>query len=343
MIQVGVIGCGKISQVRHLPEYDDNKDVNIVAVYDLNQDRAEEVAKKYGAKVYGSYQELIEDSNIDAVSICTANATHCEITIAALEAGKHVLCEKPMAVTLKECEAMVKTAKKEKRYLMIGHNQRLAKAHMAAKKLLDQGEIGKVITFRTTFGHGGPETWAIDNNNIWFFNKSTAQFGAISDLGIHKTDLIQFLLDQEVEEVNAFIGSLDKKDSSGKKITVDDNAICIYKMSGGVIGTMTASWTYYGEEDNSTILYGTEGIMYIYDDPKYSIVIKKKDGTRINYELDKIQTNEQQTKSGIIDLWVDCLVNKREPAISGEKALSAMKAIFAAFESSETGKSVKTK
>ena len=103
---------------------------------------------------------------------------------------------------------------------------------------------------------------------------------------------------------------------------------------------MKASWTCYGQEDNHTVLYGTEGVMHIYEDPRYSIVIEYKDGTRTLYEADEIQTNDHQTKSGIIDLWVDCLVNNQEPAISGEEALSAMKAVFAAMESARTGKKV---
>lgn len=337
MIRVAVAGCGKIAQVRHLPEYADNEHVKIAAVHDRNEQRMKKVAEKYGAKAYADYQDLLADKEIDAVSICTANVAHCEMTVQALEAGKHVLCEKPMAVTLDECLKMIETAKRTGKFLMIAHNQRLAKAHVEAKKLIDSGRIGRIITFRTTFGHGGPESWTIDRNNVWFFDKKSAFFGAMADLGIHKTDLIQFLTGQKITEVTAFLGTLDKKTSSGEPIAVDDNAICIYKMSDNTVGTMTASWTYYGKEDNSTVLYGTEGIMKIYDDPEYSIIIDKKDGTRELYQVDQIQTNESQTKSGIIDLWVDCLVQNKEPEISGENVLHAMKAVFAAAESAEKG------
>ena len=340
MKNIAVVGCGKIAQVRHLPEYADNKDAKIVAVFDVCYERAQEMAKKYGAIAYKSYDELLENKEIDAVSICVANVYHCDMTIAALKAGKHVLCEKPMAITLEQCEEMNRVAKEAGKYLMIGHNQRLSKAHSTAKKLIMNGEIGKILTFKTGFGHGGPETWAIDSKNIWFFDKKAASFGAMADLGIHKTDLIQFLTGQKVSEVIAYAGTLDKKDSLGEPIGVDDNAICIYKMDGGAVGTMTASWTYYGQEDNSTILYGTEGIMYIYDDPKYSIVVEHKDGMYNYYQIDQIQTNDNQTKSGVIDLWVDCLVNQKVPEISGEDALSAMKAVFAAIDSVKTGKKV---
>ncbi|SEP42049.1 Gfo/Idh/MocA family protein [Propionispora vibrioides] len=341
MIKVGIIGCGKIAQVRHLPEYMDNKNVNIAGLYDLCYSRATEMAEKYGGKVYESYQQLLADPTIEAVSVCAANAVHCEITVAALENGKHVLCEKPMATTLDECKRMVAAAEKTGKFLMIGHNQRLTKTHAMARRLIQEGMIGHIITFRTVFGHGGPETWAIDSKNVWFFDKKTAVFGAMADLGIHKTDLIQFLTGEKISEVTAYLGTLDKKTADGQFIGVDDNAICIYQMSGGAIGTMTASWNYYGAEDNSTILYGTKGIMRLYDDPHYSIIIELKTGEKIHYEVDQIQTNDKQTKSGIIDLWVDCLVNNTAPEISGAEALSAMKAVFAAIESSNTGKRVK--
>jgi predicted dehydrogenase len=228
--------------------------------------------------------------------VCTANHSHAEITIAALRAGKHVLCEKPMATSLEDCEAMVQTAKQSGRFLMLGHNQRFAKAHVKARQLIQSGLIGEIVSFRTTFGHGGPETWSIDpGQNVWFFDKSRAAMGAMADLGIHKTDLIHYLTGQTIVETTARLVTLDKRDASGALIGVDDNAICIYRLSGGALGTMNASWTFYGAEDNSTVLYGTKGILRIYDDPAYSIKVTTREGETILYEIDKIQTNDNQT------------------------------------------------
>jgi predicted dehydrogenase len=296
---------------------------------------------KYGGKAYDSAEELLADPNIDAVSVCAANNAHAELTIKALKAGKHVLCEKPMAISLADCEEMVRVAKEEGKLLMIGQNQRLTKAHELAKKMIADGEIGKVITFRTTFGHGGPETWSITpGKNTWFFDKTKAAMGAMADLGIHKTDLIQFLTGERVTGVQAMMATLDKKYADGSPIGVDDNAICIYEMQDGTIGTMTASWTYYAAEDNSTVLYGTEGEMRIYDDPAHSIVLKKKGEEPKYFDVEQIQTNDNQTKSGVIDLWVDCLKTGKQPEISGESVLSAMRAVFASMESSETGRAV---
>lgn len=343
MVNVGVIGCGKIAQVRHLPEYAANPEVNIVALYDRTYERAAKLAEQYGAKACHSLEELLADPSIDAVSVCTANAAHAENAIAALEAGKDVLCEKPMATTIEGCERMVAVAHERGRRLMVGQNQRLAAAHVKARELVEQGLIGRVITFRTTFGHGGPETWSVNpGRGTWFFDRSKSAMGALADLGVHKTDLIQYLLGQRIVAVTARALTLDKTDAKGNPIGVDDNAIAIYEMDGGTVGTMTASWTYYGAEDNSTILYGEKGILRIYDDPGCSIRAVMANGTSVDYHLDKIQTNDAggQTSSGIIDAFVESIVKDEKPPIDGTDVLDAMRAVFACVESSERGERI---
>ena len=342
MIRVGIAGCGKIAQVRHLPEYRAHPDAQIAGLFDLNRERAESLARKYGAKAYDSYETMLADPSIDAVSVCAANTAHADMTVAALNAGKHVLCEKPMATTMEDCERMVLTARKNGKTLMIGQNQRLVAAHVKARELIEAGAIGRVITFTVAFRHCGPETWSVDPGaNTWFFDKSKAAMGVMADLGVHKTDLIQFLTGQQVVKVQACLCTLDKKYADGSPIGVDDNAVCIYRLSGGAVGTMTASWTDYCGEDNATVLFGTEGVMRIYEDPAHSIVLQKRGGETAYFDVDRIQTNDAQTKSGIIDLFVDHLLDPSKPFISGESVLTAMRAVFAALESAETGRAVR--
>lgn len=338
MIGIGIIGCGKISQIRHIPEYLDNPEARIVACCDNNQERAAEIAARLGAKAYSSVDELLSDPEVSAVSVCVANNAHCEVTVKALKAGKDVLCEKPMATTIEDCELMVRTARECGRKLMIGQNQRLAEAHAKARELIESGTIGKVLSFRTSFGHSGPESWSVDpGRNTWFFDRKVAVMGVMADLGIHKTDLIQYILGQRIVATSARLVTIDKTGPDGELIGVDDNAICVYEMNGGAIGTMTASWTYYGAEDNSTVIYGTEGNMTIYDIDRAPIVIRKKGGEVIEVQSGQIQTNDNQTKSGIIDAFIDCLVEDREPTISGQDVLAAMRAVFASIRSSEEG------
>ena len=334
MIRVGIIGCGKIAQVRHLPEYAANPNAEIVAFYDKNMERAQEMAAQYGGKVYNSFYELVDDPNVDAVSICVENRSHAEICTAALYAGKHVLVEKPMAVTLAECESMVAAAERNGRHLMVGHNMRFDPVHRKAKQMLDSGIIGDVITFRTILGNSGPEGWSLEGT--WFFDKNKAAMGALSDMGIHKVDLLQYLTGQKVIETTAKVMTLNKHTATGAPITVDDNALCILRMSGGAVGTLAASWTVYGHECQSTCLYGTKGIMLIYNNnnPAAPIEVRNLDGTSTTYNI------PPETNSGVIDEFVDALVHDREPEVSGKEALTTMRTIFGSIRSSDIARPV---
>lgn len=343
MIRVGIIGCGSIAKFRHAPEYTANMNSEVAGFYDANRERAEALAVEFGGKVYASYEDMLADKDIDAVSVCTSNEFHAEISIKAFHAGKHVLCEKPMAITLEDCIKMVEAAKDAKKNLMVGHNQRLVPAHVRAKEILKSGEMGKILTFSTTYGHKGPEYWSADkSNNTWFFKKQSSVLGVMADLGIHKLDLLRWLIGEEIVEVASFATTLDKRDGKGKLIEVDDNAVCILKSESGMVGTMAASWTNYGDEINSTVLYCTNGIMKIFDNPEFPIEIIKKNKEKVLYKIGKIQTNDEaQANSGVIDLFIESIVKEIPPEISGEEALAAMKVIFACLESAEKGLTVK--
>ncbi|MDR1355967.1 MAG: Gfo/Idh/MocA family oxidoreductase [Propionibacteriaceae bacterium] len=340
-LHIGVIGCGKIAQVRHIPEYVANPNAKLIGFFDRSAERADEVATRYNALAYGSWQELVADPGIDAVSICVANASHAEIAIGALQAGKHVLLEKPMATTLEDCEAVVAAADAAGKLLMLGHNQRFTKAHKLARDLVTSGAIGRLVTFRTTFGHGGPETWSIDpGSNTWFFNPQLTTMGAIGDLGVHKTDLLHFLTGERVVAVSALLASNDKLDAQGTPIAVDDNAVALYTLSNGAIGTMMASWSFHGAEDNSTVLYGQDGIIEIYTDPDYQVKLIRPGQPVEQFSVEAIQTNDNQTTSGVIDAFVAAVLTGVSSPVSGTEALAAMRAIFACMESSRTGRVV---
>lgn len=343
-LKIGIIGCGSISMQRHAPEYFANPNCEIVGLFDPIQERAELVRNKFGGKLYNTIEEMLADSNIDAVSVCTSNSAHAKISIDAMNAGKHVLCEKPMAVTMDDCLEMGKVAEKTGMILMIGHNQRFAPAHVKAKKIINSGELGRVISFRTTFGHMGPEYWSADKSKkTWFFDKKAAFLGATADLGIHKLDLISWLLDDSIGKISAFCETLDKKDDASEPISVDDNMVCLLKMKKGSIGTLTVSWTYYGEEDNSTVLYCENGIIRIYDNENYPVEIEYRNSEKAYFKVGSIQTNTDvvQANSGVIDAFIESIVNNSVPAVSYQEAISIMRAIFACVESSQEGAIIK--
>jgi UDP-N-acetylglucosamine 3-dehydrogenase len=332
-VKIGVIGCGSIAQHRHLPEYKMNEQVELVAVCDINTERANSVAQQYGVKAYTNYEELLASGTVEAVSVCTPNYLHAPISVAALNSGVHVLCEKPMATSEEEAKAMIEAAKTNGKKLMIGHNQRFVASHQKARELIEKGEIGKIYSFRTAFGHGGPEGWSVDGKDSWFFKKDEAFIGAMGDLGVHKTDMLRYILNEEIVEVGAFVES-NAKDFAN----VDDNAVCVLKTESGIIGTLAASWAYNGKEDNSTIVYGEKGILRLEDDPTYSLVAQYATGEVVNYELGKIQSNDEggQSNSHVIEQFVDAVAEDKESPVPGEEGLKSLAVILAALKSSQT-------
>ncbi len=339
-LRVAVIGCGSIAQHRHLPEYKSNENVELIAVCDINEERALVVAEKYGVKAYRNYEELLSSGSVDAVSVCTPNYLHAPISIAALKAGIHVLCEKPMATSKEEAEAMIAASKESGKKLMIGHNQRFVPSHQKARQLIRSGEIGKIYSFRTAFGHGGPEGWSVDGKESWFFQKEKAFVGAMGDLGVHKTDLLRFVLGEEIIEVGSFV------ETSAKDFAdVDDNAVCILKTESGAIGTLAASWAYVSKEDNSTIIYGEKAILRLEDDPTNSLVVQYANGEVVNYQLGKIQSNEAggQNTSHVITKFVDAVILDQEVPVSGEEGMKSLEVILAALESNETKQIVRVR
>ncbi|SFL54466.1 Predicted dehydrogenase [Gracilibacillus orientalis] len=336
-LKVAVIGCGSIAIHRHLPEYQANPFVEIVAVCDLKEDRAQLRASEYNAQAYTDYKQAITDSKADLVSVCLPNYLHAPVSVFAAEQGKHVLCEKPMATSEEEAQQMIEASNNAGKKLMIAHNQRFVPSHEKAKQLITNGEIGKVYSFRTTFGHGGPEGWSIDGKESWFFRKEEAFIGALGDLGVHKADVIRYILGTEFTEVAAMVEASAKENSD-----VDDQAVTILRSEKGIIGTLTASWAYGAGEDNSTVIYGEKGMLRLEDDPAYGLIATYTDGSKVNYELGQIQTNDSggQSSSGVVDHFVDSVRNDTKPLIDGEEGYKSLQIILAALEANETKKNI---
>lgn len=334
--RVVVFGAGAISSRRHVPEYASRKDVEIVAIVDINKERAEALARRHSVPhVFRDYRKalLLKPS---AVSVCTPNAFHAEHSIAALKAGSHVLCEKPMALSVKEIRAMIAAAKAAKRQLMIGHNQRLNDSHVRGRELYQSGIVGKCLCFTTTFCHGGPEGWSVDGLNCHFFKRNLAGLGALADLGVHKVDMIRWFLQDDVRRVAAMYGTLSKKNCN-----VDDTAFAVMQMESGILGQLFAGWV--GNGGNGTILYCTGGKIMLESDPEYPVRIERSNGEQICLVTRKIQTNEEggQYGSGVIDRFISAIRAGKKVPIPGDEGGRSCAAILACVESGKTGKFVR--
>ena len=343
-LRVGVIGCGAIGQRRHIPEAFANSHVALVALSDVLPGRAAEVGAAFGAPTpYLDHKQMLAKERLDVVVVGTPNAFHAQQTIDALNAGAHVLVEKPMAATLDEANAMIAAAEKNGRKLMVGQNQRLMPPHVKAKQILDSGVLGKVLNFQTTFKHGGPEHWSVDGIKSWFFRKAPAAMGVCGDLGVHKVDLMTYLIGQRITEVTGFISTQNKTFEDGATpIEVDDTAILAVRTERGVVGSITVTWTNYGRfEDNGTMIFCERGVLDIANDTQFNVVVRFNNGTSEHYKTGAVATNAQQTNSGMIDALVDAIRHDRPPIIDGPDALRSLKVILGAFESSTSGRTVK--
>ena len=343
MLKVGIIGCGSVTIWRHAPEYHNNPDCKIEMFYDVVPERAQALAEQYGAKWCTDYKEIFNDPNIDAVSICSPNETHAALSIEAMKAGKHVLCEKPFATNLQDAVEMQKVAKATGKNLMAGHSQRYFSCHIEAKKILETGLLGKVISFSGIFKNHGPDFWSIDKGNkCWFFDKNKSYFGALGDLGVHKIDSIAWLINDDFEYVSATNFVLNKTGADGEPIEVPDNTFATLITKNGIAGTVEAGWSCYGSSENSITIYCENGVIYTQDEKEEDLVIitKKEIPVRINTKA--MKTPEELKNCGIIDEFVNSILENRTPAISGVDGVKAIAVIEACFESSKNN-SVKTK
>jgi predicted dehydrogenase len=331
IIRVGVIGCGSIAKFRHLPELEFHPQVEIVAVCDANEERASKIARLYKTIFYINYQDLLNDTNIDAVIICLPHHLHSKVTIEAAKLGKHILCEKPIATNLEEAKEMIAMAKKNNVQLMIGHNQRFVPSHIKAKKILETGDLGKVTSFKSSFGHSGPENWSVEGKNNFYFNDELIPFGVIGDLAIHKIDLIHHLLNEPIIHVSAMSETFQKPTKH------EDTSILLARTQSGVIGTITASWT-YATQENATVLYCEKGVIRMEEGGEFPLVVQYHNKNAEYYKYPDILMYEkkEKTRSGVVFSFINSLLDGTDVPVNGYSGYFALSVVLAALEAEKT-------
>lgn len=337
-VRYGIIGCGAIAQRRHIPEAVANKNAKVVAIADPVTGRAKSVADPIGAVAYTDYKRMLKEEDLDAAVVCGPNRLHAPMTIDAFKAGLHVLVEKPMATTRAEGKKMIAAAKQARKYLMVGMNQRLMPTHVKAKEILSSGRVGTPIAFETSFKHPGPDGWSVDGANSWFFKKIPAVMGVCGDLGVHKADLMRWLLGEEFVLAGGVISTLDKRTDQGKLIPLDDNAYITLKSKSGVVGSMNISWTNYGGEDNGTTVFCSKGVIKVGKHPDFGVVVEYRNGEREFHKVGAVATNTRQVSSGVIDSFTESILARKKPLIDGMEGYRALDVILTAMEAAKAGR-----
>ena len=242
-IRVGIIGCGGIANGKHMPSLKKVPDCEMVAFCDILPERAEKAAAEYGAKgarTYTDYKELLQDKSIDVVHVCTPNRSHSFITVDALEAGKHVMCEKPMAINSAEARKMLDAARRTGKKLSIGYQNRFRDDSLYMKNEAEQGTFGEIYYAKATaIRRRAVPTWGV------FLNEYEQGGGPLIDIGTHALDLTLWMmnnyrpkycvgttyhkLNRDTDQANAW-GNWDPE-----KFTVEDSAFGYIKMKNGTI------------------------------------------------------------------------------------------------------------
>lgn len=331
--RVGVIGAGAIAQACHIPGYVNSPRAEFVAFTDPEPARHVEVREQFGdAAGYRDYRDMLASEDLDVVSVCTPNKYHADATIAALEAGCHVLCEKPMALTLKEADRMAEAAKAARKKLMIGFTHRLCAGSERCKELLRKKSLGQPFMMRVRFAHGGPfPGWA---KSDWFYDPVRAGGGALLDMGIHAIDLCLWLMGP-VASVSAQAKTLIKK------IDVDDNALLQLEFASGALGYIEVGWTskpgFTGFE-----IYGTEGSL-ICDYIKGLQMVGGKASAGADGSSEWQTILEKPTEGGWqveIERWLDVVSGTEKLTMDAAAGRAALEVALAAYKSSRTGKRV---
>lgn len=370
-IKIGIVGCGFIANRKHLPMMTQHEDVEVVAFCDIILERAIASAKQFGtpdAKVYEDYRDLVAREDIDVVHVCTPNSSHSEITIAALQSGKHVMCEKPMAKTSAEAKAMLDAAHATGKKLTIGYQNRFRSDSQFIKSLCDRGELGEIYLGKAfACRRRGVPIWGV------FMNKELQGGGPLIDLGTHALDLTLWMMNN-YEPVSALGATFDKIAKLGspangmgpwdpEKYEVEDSAFGMVKFRNGATVILEASWALNMIVANEamTMLMGTKAGVDMF--PPSGPIVRTADfqsadslHVRVNGENNGklyIQNyamgaqfigsgQKEDFAGGTLEMstWLDSIRHDSEVVVKPEQAYTVTRVLEAIYKSAATGELV---
>ena len=328
-----IVGLGRLSQGQILPGFAECKQSKVVALVSGHADKAKKLASQYGVSEksiysYETFDRIAENPEIDAVYIVLPNGMHAEYTIRAAQAGKHVLCEKPMANTSKECEAMIAACNKAGKKLMIAYRCQLEPYNLAAISAIRDGKIGKIRTIIADHGFNiGRGEWRCD--------KKLAGGGSMMDIGIYSLNAARYLTGEEPTEVFA-VESTDRKDPRFAQPGVEDTMHFTLKFPSGALANCTSSYGYAGA--NRYRVIGDRGWLEMEPATGYG-GLKLKIASRGRMEEPALEAGSHFARE--MEHFSACLQENKTPKAPGEEGLRDLKIIEALYKSARSGKSVR--
>lgn len=339
-LKVGVVGAGSLSEA-HLEAYKNNPDVELAAICDLVEERASEKANKYSiANVFTDYREMLKNPELDAISVVTWNNTHKEISIAALDAGKHVLCEKPLCINYDEALEIKAATDRNHKQFMIGYVRRHASSIAVLKEYIDNGLLGEIYYAKASnlrrFGNPGG----------WFSDKSRSGGGPLIDLGVHVLDLLWYLMGRpKVKTVSANtynkLGnrtniknlSFYKAADYSPENNVEDLANALIRFENGASLMVDVSFTLHAKQDQSSVvIFGDKGGAEI--DPSL-VIVHEENNTILNStpQIDHPWFHFSDSFQNEINHFVNCCLTGEQPIGGIDDGVEMMKILTAIYES----------
>ena len=332
-LRVGVLGTGIIIRDYHLLTLQDNPKAEVVAAGNLHPESLKRLAADFNIpKTYTDVAEMAADPDIDAVVNGLPNYLHAPLTIQMLEAGKHVLCEKPMAMSVAEGEQMVEAARRSRRKLMIAHMWRFDRETLWLRNLVVSGKLGKIFkaTSHAIWLYEGPPP------ERWFVKREFAGGGVRADMGVHSLATLRVVLGA-ARPIKVFAHVATHFEGS----ELDDTATLLLEFEGGIVALIEAGW-YHLYAD------GLEGYTQVYGVKGYARALPSEFHTHIEGVWSVIRPHMPQRKDQVdmpmyqaqMDYFLDCILNDQEPLPGGSDGLWTMRMLEAAYRSAETGEAV---
>jgi predicted dehydrogenase len=347
-LKIGIIGAGSISEM-HFQSYKNNPEVEIYAVSDLNETRAYAKAEAYGAsKVFTDYKELLALPELHAVSICTWNDSHAAISIAALEAGKHVLVEKPLCQKVEEALKVEEAVRRTGRVLQVGFVRRYASNSKVMKQFIDAGDLGDIYYAKATCLR------RLGNPGGWFSDKTRSGGGPVIDLGVHIIDICWYMMGRpKVKSVSANTYNRLGNRSNVKNLsfykaadynadhnTVEDLANALIRFENGASLMLDVSFTLHAKKDELSVkLFGEKGGAEL--EPELLLVSEKYD-TILNAtpQVDHLSFDFSSAFQNEINHFIDSTLRRVETLSPVEDGVEIMKILCAIYESAEKGREI---
>ncbi len=351
-IRVGIIGCGGIAGSKHMPSLKKVKDCEMVAFCDIIEERAQKAAKKFGtpdAKYYTDYKELLKDESIDVVHVCTPNRSHSFITVDALEAGKHVMCEKPMAINTEEAKKMLDAAKRTGKKLSVGYQSRFRDDAVYMKKEAEAGTFGDIYYAKATaLRRRAVPTWGV------FLNEYEQGGGPLIDIGTHALDLTLWMMNNYRPKycVGTAYHKLNKDTEQGNmwgnwdpdKFTVEDSAFGFIVMENGATIVLESAWALntLDVREAVTSICGTKAGADMMDGLRINGIRHGRQYTLTpNFAAGGVAFNEGTASESPADreerMWIEAVRNDTEPLTTAEQALCVTRILEGIYTSAKTG------